>query len=280
MKSDFVYQRVGHQAVDLAMQQVSSAFARLDQHQGLNVVQVNAPTYAAVGNEDVIVVNRSGRVTLPTPVDGWIVTILASSKAQTVSITTVSPTVPFDGDTPGVVTLGALDSARVVTDGKAYYVVGGSAAAPVIPPIPPFPPVVPPSPAPGPVPPVPAGLQVSFPFGVQNTLISTSDGIEHVAAQFQFPGDKLPAGLLMFVGSCQGSSTSGTGTLRVYVGGTDSTVDGVLIGSFTASTTGFTQAEQALLFANPGILTYIKFTTQSSGAGQKTTFKNGSATVR
>ncbi len=280
MKSDFTYQRVGHPAVDLAMQQVSSAFARLDQHQGLTVVQVNAPTYAAVGNEDVIVVNRSGRVTLPTPVDGWIVTIVAGTKAQTVSITTVSPTVPFDGDTPGVVTLGALDSARVVTDGKAYYLVGGSAAAPTIPPIPPFPPVVPPAPAPGPVPPSPPGMQVSFPFGVQNTLISSNDGLERVQAQFQFPGDQLPPGLLMFVGSCQGSSTSGAGTLRVYVGGTDGLVDGALIASFTASTTGFTQTEQALLFANPGILTYIKFTLRSSGAGQKTTFKNGSATIR
>ena len=280
-KSNFTYQRVGDSKVDLAMQQVSAGFARVDQPNPLNVVQVNKPAYQATGSEDVIVVNQSGRVTLPTPLSGWTVTIVQGAKAQTVSITTVSPSVAFDGDTPGVVTLTEpFASAQVTTDGVAYYVVGGSASGPVIPPIPPFPPI-PPQPVLPPGPPVTAGsLQFPFSFGTQNTIISTSDGVEHVAQQYQFPGNKMAPGLLAFVGAAQGSSTSGTGTLRVYIGGTDSVVDGTLIATFTATTTGFTQTEQALFFLNPGTLAYLKVTLQSSGAGQKTTFKNGSATIR
>jgi hypothetical protein len=265
------------------MQQVQAAFARVDQRAPLNVVQVNTQGYTALGTEDIIVVNRSGRVTLPTPVAGWTVTVVVGAKAQTVSVTTASPSVALDGDTPGVVTLTEpFASAQVTTDGVAYYVVGGSAAGPVIPPIPPFPPIGPPSPAPGPTPVPATTAQFPFQFGLQSTLISNSDGNEHVAggAQFNFPGDQLAVGLLALVGACQGSSTSGTGTLRVRVGGTDGGVDGTVVASFTASTTGFTQSEQALFFLNPGILTYLKITLQSSGAGQQTTFKNGVATVR
>ncbi len=280
-KSGFTYQRVGNGPVDLAMQQVSTAFARLDQAEPLNVVQVDKPAYAATGSEDVIVVNRSGRVTLPTPVTGWTVTIVAGAKAQTVSITTASPSVPLDGDTPGVVTLSApFDSARIVTDGASYYVVGGS-VVPVIPPIPPFPPIPPVIPPGPPMPPLAtSSMQFGFSFGVQNVLTSTNDGVEHVSQQYQFPGDNLAAGLLAFVGAAQGSSTSGTGTLRVRVGGTDGGVDGTVIATLTVTTAGFTQTEQALFFSNPGTLAYIKITLQSSGAGQKTTFKNGSATIR
>jgi hypothetical protein len=281
-KSNFTYQRTGNQPVDLAMQLVAQAFARVDQTPQLNVVQVNVGTYAANGSEDIIVVNRSGRVSLPSPTTGWTVTIVQGGKAQTVSITTASPSVPFDGDTPGVVTLSEpYSSAQVTTDGAAYYVVGGSAAGPVIPPIPPFPPI-PPQPVPPPGPPVPATATTQWPFqfGLQNTLISTPDGVEHVAEQFPFPGDQLPAGLLALVCACQGQSTSGTGTLRVRVGGTDGGVDGAVVATFTAATSGFTQAEVAQFFSNPGILTYLKVTTQGSGAGQKTTFKNGVATVR
>ena len=275
-KSNFVYQRVGDHAIDLAMQQVQSAFRLVDQRTPLNVVQVNQATYTAGGTEDVIVVNRSGRVMLPTPVSGWTVTIVQGAKAQTVSITTVSASVAFDGDTPGMVTLTEPSaSAQVTTDGVAYYVVGGSAAGPVIPPIPPFPPIVPPGP-----PVAASAMQFPFSFGVQNTIISSSDGAEHVSQQYQFPGDQLPPGLLAFVGACQGTDTAGTGTLRVRVGGTDGGVDGTVVATFTASTTGFTQSEVALFFTNPGILTYLKITLQSSGAGQKTTFKNGSATIR
>lgn len=279
-KSNYTYQRVGDAKIDQAMQLVSSAFARVDQPTPLVVVQVDKATYSAVGNEDVIVVNRSGRVTLPSPTAGWVVTIVQGAKAQTVSITTVSASVAFDGDIPGVVTLTEpFASARVVTDGKAYYVVGGSAAGPVIPPIPPFPPI-PPQPVPPPGPPVVASSQFPFSFGTQSTIISASDGAEHVAQQYQFPGDRMPNGLLAFVGAAQGASTAGTGTLRVYIGGTDGGVDGTLIATFTATTTGFTQTEQALFFLNPGTLAYLKVTLQSSGAGQKTTFKNGSATIR
>lgn len=280
-KSNFTYQRVGDAKIDLALQNVSSAFARVDQATPLVVVQVDKSTYAAVGNEDVIVVNRSGRVTLPTPTTGWVVTVVQGAKAQTVSITTASASVAFDGDTPGVVTLTEpFASARVLTDGKAYYVVGGSAAGPVIPPIPPFPPISPqPVPPPGP-PVVAATMQFPFSFGTQNTIISQTDGDEHVAQQYQFPGDRLPNGLLAFVGAAQGQSTAGTGTLNVRLGGTDGGVDGAVIASFDATTTGFTQSEQALFFLNPGILAYLKITLQSSGAGQETTFKNGSATIR
>lgn len=280
-KSNFTYQRTGNHAVDLAMQLVNTAFQRVDQPVPLNVVQVNSATYQATGSEDVIVVNRSGRVSLPTPITGWRFTVVQGGAAKTVSITTVSPDVAFDGDTPGVVTLTEpYASAEIVTDGVAYYVVGGSAAGPVIPPIPPFPPI-PPQPVPPPGPPQTVGsLQFPFSFGTQNTIISASDGAEHVAQQYQFPGDKMPLGLLSFVGAAQGQSTSGTGTLRIYVGGTDGGVDGTLVATFTAPTTGFTQTEQAIFFLNPGILAYLKITLQSSGAGQKTTFKNGSATIR
>ena len=280
-KSNFTYQRVGNGPVDLAMQQVQAAFQRLDQATPLNVVQVNATTYTAMGNEDIIVVNQSGRVTLPTPVTGWTVTIVQGARAKTVSITTVAPNVPLDGDAPGVVTLTEpFASAQVTTDGTAYYVVGGSAAGPVIPPIPPFPPIVPPSPDPGPTPVPAATLQFPFSFGTQNTIISQSDGAEHVSQQYQFPGDQLPPGLLALVGSVQGQSTSGTGTLAIRIGGTDGGVDGTVVATFSALTTGFTQSEQALFFVNPGILTYLKITLQSSGAGQKTTFKNGTAVIR
>ena len=219
MKANFTYVRVGDPNVDLAMQQVSQAFARLDQSSGLNVVQVNQSTYAAVGNEDEIVVNRTCKVTLPTPTIGWEVTIVQGQQAKSVTITTVSPNVLLDGDSPGTVTLSSpFSTAQIATDGTSYYTIGGSAAAPPIPPIPPFPPLPPIPPSPTPTPPSVTPWVAPVPYGGQNTYTSNTAGTEAWAAECIVDFTTAPPHVTAYLWF-EGEDTGSNGTVRVRIGG-------------------------------------------------------------
>lgn len=157
-KANFTYQRVGDAKIDLAMQQVSQAFARVDQADVMIVAEINQAMYSAAGNESLIVANRTCKITLPTPTGLWSVTIVQGSKANSVTVTTASATVALDGSTPGSVTLSEVaTSVQIVTDGTAYYVVASPAQEPTPPsPPPPGPPFGPPVGPPGP-PSIPTG---------------------------------------------------------------------------------------------------------------------------
>ena len=278
MRARFTYSRTGQPTVDRAFDQVGAAFARVDQPELLTVVKVSKLEYRAVGNEDLIVANRSCTIVLPAPSGPWHATIVQGGKAVSVKVTCVSSSVPIDGNAPGSVALdAAYSSASVFTDGTEYYVVGGTAAAPVIPPIPPFPPVVPPVTPPTPVP-VTAPWFAPVNFG--GALVQDATGTETWQGEELVDFTGSPTSLTLYWWF-QALSTSGTGTLRIRVGGSAyRALDGVILSAWPETSASMIGRSLQTSIAPLTGIKRVTLSAQSSGAGQKVQIQGMNAQFR
>lgn len=267
MKSQFTYDRTGNNPVDRAFDRVALAFSRVDSEGNAIVTPVNAGgDFRAVGNEALIVVSVPARVLLPTPTKPWDVTVVQTCKG-TVTIQPSSPTVALDGKTPGSVALDEpFQSARIVTDGKAYYLVGGSASAPPVPPIPPFPPG-PPFPPP-PLPP-PAVIPWVAPLNFGSTLVGDTSGAETWQAEFvvNFTGAPSVPTLYWWF---QALSSAGTGVFNVRVGGSAyKALDGAIVATWSETSPTFAERNVTAAVFAPSGNQRVTLTAQASTAGAK-----------
>jgi hypothetical protein len=263
--ANFTYDRTGLPPVDRALDKVALAFRRVDQSTALNVVAINqGGNYQATGLEDLIVVNRPCTIVLPTPTVGWFVRVVMVSKGV-VLITPASPTVALDGSTPGSIDLARpYETAEIASDGTAYYTVGGSAAAPVIPPIPPFPPVVPP----GPVPPPATTVTPWFaPVAWSGTgPYNSSSGAETWAAESIVDFTQAPS-LLTAWWWFESLSASGTATFRIRIGGTSQgALNGAVFAVFTETSSTLVPHTGQATGVAPAGMQRVTLSIQSSAA--------------
>lgn len=267
MKSNFTYDQTGEPKVDRALARVATAFAAVDKPTQLVVVQVNAGgDYHAVGNEDLFVVSRTARIILPTPAGvPWRFSVKQTDDG-TVTILPASPSITVDGTAPGKVVLDLADaSASLATDGKVYYVIGGSASAPPLPPIPPFPPIVPPVP-PGPPPAVnpwfaPIAFSGTGPY-------NDSSGSETWKAESMIDFTGAPAQLSAYW-AFESQSAGGNGLYVLRVGGSAfQALDGIVIASFIDPFIGLTPHSVIQPWFPPTGLQRVTLSMKSASSGQ------------
>ena len=116
-------------------------------------------------------------------------------------------------------------------------------------------------------------------FAPDSDEYASSTGTEEVASQYvvdfaDFTYSELAAKLTASV-----SSVSGTATIRIRIGGTDSVANGYVVAEGTVTTSSPALFLAAGLFTNPGALQFLKITIESSGAGINATMDHSCAFI-
>lgn len=120
--------------------------------------------------------------------------------------------------------------------------------------------------------------------GTQERTVEFDDESEVTGTTFEFADEHvhdfsgLPSSLTAQV-AADVASSSGTGTWRIYIGGTSETLDGTLVATITATASGFVQKSASGAFTNPTGVSLIKVFGQASGAAETTSFRNASVTI-
>lgn len=130
-------------------------------------------------------------------------------------------------------------------------------------------------------PPGPAGtsstgsLELSF-FDIVASSLGSAEIIQQITVDFSgLPGSTLVVDL---VG--RALSGAGTGTLRIYVGGSYDVIDGTLVGTVTFTNGSYAEVQISGSITNPTGLRPIKIVAISSGAGVDARLRDFTVSIR